>query len=450
MELREIRDRYVEKRPNSVSFFEQAKKVIAGGVNGNLRFYEPVPTTFEKASGAWLIDVDGNEYVDYLLSYGALLLGHGHQEVRRAVERVWDEQGTSSFGATNTLELTMAEEIQRLYPSCEQIRFTNSGLEATLFSVRLAFAYTGRTHLAKFEGHYHGSHDHVLVSVNPDLQKAGHADAPAALPGSYGTPDYYLEHTVVLPFNDWPACEKILREKKDQIGAVILEPMQSGYIPADLQFLTQLRQLTTELGMVLIYDEVKTGFRVSLGGAQAYYGVEPDLTALGKVVGGGFPIGVVGGKREILALSSPLQSSRHHETVFHSGTFNGNPISMAAGLATIEYLKQPGKFDSLVARTMELRNGIESLAKEHKVPFQTLGVGTIFNIFASQGEVSNYRDLGKHRNDLRLALDFLLMDNGVYSKPMNRFSMSDAHGQNELDKTLDAFDKSFAALRKMM
>ncbi|GAX91042.1 aspartate aminotransferase family protein [Effusibacillus lacus] len=447
MNLSSLQAQYSAKRTKSASFFKEADSVIAGGVNGNLRFFQPFPMTFQKAYGAWLVDLDGNHYVDYLLSYGSLLLGHGHSVVRQALEQVWEDQGTSSFGATHPLELEMSKEIKELYPGFERLRFTNSGLEATLFALRLALAFTGKTHIAKFEGHYHGSHDHVLVSVNPELNQAGSPETPQAVPESYGIPDYYLQHTIILPFNDWPACERILTSMKERIGAVILEPMQAGYIAADPRFVVNLRDLTEKLGMVLIFDEVKTGFRVSLGGAQAFYGVQPDLTALGKVVGGGFPIGVVGGKQEILDMCSPGRSPKREEVVFHSGTFNGNPVSLAAGLATIRYLKQPGKFESIVNRTNELRKGIESLAQSFEVPIRTIGAGTIFNVLAIEGDVSNYRDLSRNRKDWRLALDYLLMDNGVYSKPLNRFSMSDAHGPKEIQATLEAFEKSFAAFK---
>lgn len=448
MEISSLQRTFQENRPNSAAFFEKAKHTMAGGVNGNLRYFAPFPIIFEKAQGATMIDVDGHRYVDYLLSYGALMMGHAHPVVLEAAQRVLAEQGTSSFGATHPLELEMAEELLALYPSFEQIRYTNSGLEATLFAIRLAVAATGKTHVAKFEGHYHGAHDHVLQSVNPDASAAGAIESPQPVPDSLGTPDYYRQHSVILPFNHWDACERILTERASEIACVILEPMLSGYIAADRQFMKNLRELTSQLGIILIFDEVKTGFRIELGGAQAYYGVKPDLTALGKVVGGGFPIGVVGGKRSVMELASPLRSQKRSEVVFHSGTFNGNPLSIAAGLATIRYLKQPGHFAQIVKHTDELRRGIDELAKQYGLPLQTIGTGTIFNVLTTQEAVHNYRDLGANRNQLRLALDYLLMENGVYSKPLNRFSLSAAHGPAEIKATLDAFEKSMAALKK--
>lgn len=448
MNISSLQATFQAKRPNSAAFFERAKHTISGGVNGNLRYFAPFPIIFEKAEAASLIDIDGHRYVDYLLSYGALMLGHAHPEILSAVQSVWSEQGTSSFGATHPLEMEMTDELLALYPSFDQVRFTNSGLEATLFALRLAIAYTGKSHIAKFEGHYHGAHDHVLQSVTPVSDQAGDSVSPHAVPDSLGTPDYYRQHSVILPFNDWDACERILTEKADVIAAVIMEPMLSGYIAADHAFMKNLRELTTQLGIVLIFDEVKTGFRIELGGAQAFYGVEPDLTALGKVVGGGFPIGVVGGKRSFMELASPLRSDKRSEVVFHSGTFNGNPLSIAAGLATIRYLKQPGAFAAIVQNTNDLRVGINSLAKEYDLPFTTLGEGTIFNVLATDQAVRHYRDLGANHGQLRLALDFLLMENGVYSKPLNRFSLSAAHTKTEITATLDAFERSMAALRQ--
>ena len=450
MNLLDLQQQYAKKRTESKKLFEIAKTKIPGAVNGNLRFFKPFPTIFAKANGAWLTDVDKHTYVDYLLSYGALMLGHGHPVVREALEKVWTEQGTSSFGAPHVLELEMTEELINLYPSFEELRFTNSGLEATLLALRLALAYTGKTHIAKFEGHYHGSHDQVLISVSPEIQEAGDQEKPRSLPDSLGLPDYYLEHTIVLPFNNWESCAEILKTNRHRIGAVIMEPVQAGYIPADKQFLIKLRELTKQLGIILIFDEVKTGFRVSMGGAQVYYNVYPDLTALGKVVGGGFPIGIVAGSRDILEICSNERSSKRDEVLFHSGTFNGNPVAIAAGLATIRYLNRPGYFEELLQKTQDLRQGIEELAKKHTILLKTIGIGTIFNILITQEDVQNYRDLDHNNQQLRLALDYLLMENGVYSKPLNRFSMSTAHGPEEIQATLAAFDKSFVILKNMM
>ncbi len=432
--------------------YEQARHIIPGGVQGNIKFYQPYPLSFATANGPWLHDIDGNAYVDYLLSFGALILGHGHPVVRTAVQDVWNIYGTSSFGVPYPLEQTMAAVIQRLYESVKQVRFTNSGLEATLLAIRIGMAYTGRPSIAKFSGHYHGGHEQVLVSTKATVSDGRE---PQKVAESLRLPDYFIDHTEILPFNDIEGCSHILRKNKDKIGVVILEPFQNGYIPAEREFILQLRELTTELGMVLVFDEVKTGFRIRLGGAQEFYGVLPDLTALGKVLGGGFPIGAVGGKKEILELMSPDHSDNPQEVVFHSGTFNGNPISLLAGLRTIEHLQEAGNFESLLNTTKQLRDGIESLAKAYQLPVQTVGEGAIFNVVFTDSSLPVQprnivkQELSQQHRQLRGQLDFLLMRHGVFSKPYNRFSVSLSHDDAAIQATLDAFEKSFAALKKM-
>ncbi len=434
--------------------WEGAQESIPGGVQGNIKYFDPYPLSFASAAGAWLKDVDGHHYVDYLLSFGALILGHGHPVVKKAVTEVWDTFGTSSFGVPYPLELTMVEKIKSLYPSIEHVRFTNSGLEATLLAIRLGMAYTGRPSIAKFAGHYHGGHEHVLVSTHSVVSDG---TPPEKTSESMGLPDYYVQHTEVLPFNDMEICERILREKQDQIGVVVLEPLQNGYIPARQEFMQRLRDVTKELGMVLLFDEVKTGFRIRLGGAQEFYGVQPDLTALGKVLGGGFPVGAVGGNKDILALASPRRSKVAREVVFHSGTFNGNPISLLAGLRTIEFLQEDGNYDILLKTTEDLRCNLEDLSSSYGLPVKTVGVGSIFNlVFPSEQDENGAERFdavaaeksARHR-ELRGKLDFLLMEYGVFSKPYNRFSISLAHDDKAIQHTLDAFEKSISALKKM-
>jgi glutamate-1-semialdehyde 2,1-aminomutase len=443
---------YVQETIASKAAYEKAKHVIPGGVQGNIKFYEPYPLSFQSAKGAWLKDLDGNEYVDYLLSFGALILGHGHPIVKEAINEVWDKYGTSSFGVPYPLEVEMVEKICSLYPSIEEIRFTNSGLEATLLSVRLGMAYSGRPSIAKFAGHYHGGHEHVLVSTHSE---ANLKNRSAKIAESLNLPDYYLDHTEILPFHNMDACEQTLRQNKDKIGVVILEPLQSGYIPADKVFMHRLREVTSELGMVLVFDEVKTGFRIRLGGAQEYYGIKPDLTALGKVLGGGFPVGAVGGKKQILELASPTRSEVANEIVFHSGTFNGNPISLLSGLRTIEFLQKDRNYEALLITTENLRRGIEEISNQYGLPVQTVGVGTIFNIVFTEdnmpmkvlaSSVVSAEKSARHR-ELRGKLDFYLMQHGVYSKPYNRFSICTAHDEAAIRHTLNAFEQSFAQLK---
>lgn len=447
MKLDEIKERFFEKTAGSKQAFERAQTVTPGGVHGNIKFFSPYPLSFARAEGAWMTDIDGNRYVDYLLSFGALMLGHGSPLVRQAVKEVWDQYGTTSFGVPHGLEITMAETIRTLYPSMQSIRFTNSGLEATLLAIRLGLAFTGKTHIAKFDGHYHGGHEHVLVNTTTEERSGAGAGLPTPRADSLGLPEYYVNHTVVLPFNDWERCEDTLRTERNRVGVVILEPVQGGYIPPDPAFLQRLRQLTTELGMVLIFDEVKTGFRVALGGAQEYYGIRPDVTTLGKVLGGGFPIGAVGGQAAIMELCSPKRSKNPSDVVFHSGTFNGNPVSLVSGMRTIQKLQEPGYFNHIRDVTKRLKENIVSIGKSHNIDVETIGVGTIFNILVYKELPSINGSRKVPSRALREALDFSLMYHGVFSKPFNRFSVSAAHGNSEIQHTLDAFEKSFSDIR---
>lgn len=330
-------------------------------------------------------------------------------------------------------------------------------LEATLLAIRTAMAYTGKMKLAKFEGHYHGGYDQVLLSVNPDLDKAGEAHMPISVPESKGIPDYYVENTVILPFNDLEATEQILRTNAHEIAGVILEPIQGGFIPADLEFMKGLRKITEELGILLIFDEVKTGFRLSLGGAQKIYDVNPDLTALGKVLGGGFPVGAIGGKRDIMMVMAPNQgrdilsagaeNTNKSDSLFHSGTYNGHPTILAAGLATIHELEQEGVMDGLFAKTQILRSQLETVYKLHGINMQTIGKGSIFNIILAGGPIKNYRDLSSANMKLRKEIDYELLKLGIYTKPLNRYSMSIAHDDADITRTVEAHDE---ALKKVL
>ncbi|KHD85534.1 glutamate-1-semialdehyde 2,1-aminomutase [Heyndrickxia ginsengihumi] len=441
----------------SAELFAKACKVIPGGVTAHIKYFDPHPIMMEKGNGSKLYDVDGNEYIDYLLCYGALILGHGHRQVFEAVTKQMVESGTTIFGTPHKLETTMAEKLIELYPGIEMVRYTNSGLEATLLAIRTAVAYTGKQKIAKFEGHYHGGYDQVLVSVNPDIDKAGESSAPKAVGESRGLPDYYLENTIVLPFNDLTATEKILRDHAHELAGVILEPIQGGFIPADQDFMTGLRKVTEELNIVLIFDEVKTGFRLSIGGAQEVYGVKPDITALGKVLGGGFPVGAIGGKKEILMISSArggrdiltvgASNSGKQAPLYHSGTYNGHPTILAAGLATIHVLEQMGTMDTLFANTQLLRKQLEEVYKFHGLPMQTIGMGSIFNIILSEGEVKNYRDMRKVNTNLRKQIDYELLRLGIYTKPLNRYSMSVVHTKEDIERTAAAHDEAIKRVK---
>ncbi|WP_408009833.1 aspartate aminotransferase family protein [Pseudalkalibacillus sp. A8] len=436
----------------SAESFERAKNVIPGGVTANIKDISPHPIFMEKGKGSKLYDVDGNEYIDYLLCYGSLILGHGHPKVIEAATKQMKDAGTTIFGTPHRLETTMAEKLISLYPGIEMVRYTNSGLEATLLAIRLAMAFTGKSKLAKFEGHYHGGYDQVLLSVNPDEQRAGQTDQPNAVPESRGIPDYYIENTIILPFNDLAATEKILRARAHEISSIIMEPVQGGFIPADRQFMSGIRQVTEELGILLIFDEVKTGFRLSLGGAQQLYGIKPDLTALGKVLGGGFPVGAIGGKKKIMEISAPdggrdiltagAENADKQDALFHSGTYNGHPTVLASGLATIEVLEQDGTMEKLIADTMQFRKELEKLYRRYDYPMQTIGEGSIFNIILAEGNIKNYRDMNKADTHFRKELDYELIEQGIYTKPLNRYSMSVTHTEEDIEHTIHAHEKA--------
>ena len=347
MNLAEVTKEYEAITPTSKKMYAEACKVMPGGVTANIKFFDPYPIFMKHGNGAWLTDVDNNQYVDYLASYGPLILGHGHPAVKEAIANQLEEHGSVLYGTPHELETIFAEKIKSHFPSIDTLRYTNSGTEATLLALRIAYAHTGKYKIGKFEGHYHGGYNQVLVSVNPPLKDAGDIHAPNPLPESKGLEPFQLENTIVLPYNDLESCTKILTEHQHELAAIIMEPILSGFISADKDFMQGLRKLTAELGIILIFDEVKTGFRAGLGGAQGLYDVKPDLTCMGKVIGAGFPLGIVGGKKEIMATCAPIKGSdvfdastsgrsSAKDVLFHSGTYNGHPFILNAGLAVID------------------------------------------------------------------------------------------------------------------
>lgn len=448
---------FMEKTKSSLQMYEKAKDVIPGGVTANIKYFAPYPIFMEKGEGSHLFDVDGNGYIDYLLCYGALILGHGHPAVVNAVQKQMIESGTTVFGSPHSLEGELAEKLVSHFPGVEMVRFTNSGLEATLLAIRVAQAYTGRIKIAKFEGHYHGGYDEVLLSVNPDVSKAGSATEPKAVPDSKGISSQTIDNTIILPFNDLDSTETILRKNHSNLAAVIMEPVQAGFIPANQEFMQGLRKITEELNIPLIFDEVKTGYRLTLGGAQSVYKVTPDLTALGKVLGGGFPIGAVGGKKELMNLMAPDQGrdvfaagkiDEKEEVLFHSGTYNGHPVVLSAGLATIKELERPNVMENMLNHTALLRSGLEKLYREHGIPMITVGMGSIFNIVFTDKEIKDYRDLKRANTKLREKIDYELLQLGVYTKPLNRYSLSIVHTEKDIYDTVEAHEKAIKLLKE--
>jgi len=447
-----LEDVFTDEKQASSLLFQEAESVIPGGVTANIKHFSPHPIFMKKGYGSKLIDVDNTEYIDYSLCYGALITGHGHSRITEATIQQIQQSGTIIFGTPHELEITMAKKIKALYPSMEQTRFTNSGTESILLAIRLAIAYTNKSKIGKFEGHYHGGLNEMLVSVNPSEELAGDDKTPNTVMESAGIPTEQQHQTIILPFNDLEASEKILREHQDELAAIILEPIQGGFIPANKEFIQGLKELTDELNIVLIFDEVKTGFRVALGGAQSVYQIKPDLTTLGKVLGGGMPVGAVGGKRDIMMQSAANsqgdvfnignKSDQTTDIVFHSGTYNGHPMVLRAGLETIRLLEEKHVLDILFSHTKLLRNRLETLYASYQIDMQTIGMGSIFNLVFTKEPVHNYRDMWKANTDLRKEIDTELLNLGVYLKPLNRYSMSIAHTLEDIDKTVKAHEKA--------
>ena len=427
----------------SEELFEEAGTVIPGGVNSPVRAFKGVggkPIFFKKARGAHLYDVDGKEYIDYIGSWGPMILGHNHPDVVAAVR---DQALVGlSFGAPTELETRLAKKVRDMVPSMELLRMVNSGTEATMSAIRLARGFTGRDRIVKFEGCYHGHSDSLLV-------KAGSGALTLGVPNSPGVPSALAEKTITLTYNNLTEVEETFKQVGDDIACIIIEPVAGNMncIPPVPGFLEGLRKLCDEYGTVLIFDEVMTGFRVAPGGAQAYYGVKPDLTTLGKIIGGGLPVGAFGGRREIMEHLAPLGP------VYQAGTLSGNPLAMAAGLATLENLTTHGFHEALTEKASILLKGLRAQAEIAGIPFTTSQVGGMFGLFFtdSQGSGDAIDSFSKVMacNTRRYAQFFHgMLDNGVYLAPsaFEAGFISIAHGQAELDTTLKAAEKAFARL----
>lgn len=449
MKIESLIDEYVKRNPASEQAWKNACNTIPGGISANVKFFSPFPLFMKEGHGAYLKDVDNNEYIDYVLSYGPLILGHERKEIIDSIQEFFSVHGTMLYGTPHTGEYEFSKLLQKYYPSLESIRYTNSGTEATLLAIRTAFAYTGKYKIAKFEGHYHGGFNEVLVSVNPDVKKAGDVHSPVGLPESAGISDWQLKDTILLPFNDLDSCKTILTTHKDEVAGVIMEPMFGGTIPATKEFMTGLRKLTSELGILMIMDEVKTGFRVGISGAQGYYNVKPDLTTLGKIIGAGFPVGVLGGKKEIMNIAAPNGSdildfgnkrNNAADILYHSGTYNGHPLVLSLGSVTINILEK--ELPQLISRTNTMKDELTHIFEKHGLKILTPGVGAMFNICITDlDNIYNYRDLSKSDFDLRKKIDYALLLEGIYNKPCNRYNLSTSHTDEVIDKTLTSFEK---------
>jgi len=421
----------------SHALFTRANTLIPGGVNSPVRAFNSVggePFFVARADGAYLYDVDGNRYIDYVGSWGPMIVGHNHPAVRQAVQHAID-QGLS-FGAPCPAEVTMAATITRLFPSCEMVRMVNSGTEATLSAIRLARGATGRAKIVKFEGCYHGHGDSFLV-------KAGSGMLTLGVPTSPGVPAGLSELTLTLPYNDFEAASALFAQQGEEIAGVIIEPVvgNANCLPPREGYLQHLRRLCDQSGALLIFDEVMTGFRVALGGAQARYRVKPDLTTLGKIIGGGMPVGAYGGRRELMQQIAPSGP------IYQAGTLSGNPLAMAAGLAMLELIQAPGFHARLEAATHALCDGLEAAARAAGVAFTTTRVGAMFGMFFTDAPyVDTY--LGATTCDIDAFKRFFhaMLKRGVFLAPsaFEAGFMSSAHDQAIIETTLDAARGAFA------
>jgi len=428
-----------ESRPRSNELFERAKKILVGGVNSPVRAFRAVggtPLVIDHASGARLHDVDGREYIDFVCSWGALILGHAHPDVVAAVA---DQaaRGTS-YGMLSPLEIELGEHLARALPSIERIRFVSSGTEATMSAIRAARGFTKRDLILKFEGCYHGHSDSFLVEAGSGLATLG-------ISSSLGVPDAFAKLTLNAPYNDLDAVEQIFQQHKGKIAAVIVEPVAAnmGVVPPTFAFLEGLRELTSQEGTLLIFDEVITGFRIAHGGAQNLFKIHPDLTTLGKIIGGGLPVAAYGGRKDVMEMVAPLGP------VYQAGTLSGNPLAMRAGLATLPKLETPNFYDSLSRKSGRLGEGLRYALREAGIEAQVNVAGSLMTLFFNTEPVLDYAD-AKKSDTARFATFFNeMLKRGIFLPPsqFEAFFVSAAHTDDDIDNTINAARESLQAIR---
>ncbi|AEF55607.1 glutamate-1-semialdehyde 2,1-aminomutase [Marinomonas posidonica] len=423
----------------SEDLYARAQHRIPGGVNSPVRAFNGVggtPVFFQRGEGAYVYDEDKKRYVDYVGSWGPMILGHSHPDVLAAVRQQLDYG--LSFGAPTEVEITMAEKVCELVPSMDMVRMVNSGTEATMSAIRLSRGYTGRDKIVKFEGCYHGHSDSLLV-------KAGSGALTLGVPNSPGVPADLAKHTITLQYNDIEGVKQCFSEIGADVACIIVEPVAGNMncIPPVAGFLETLRQVCDESGAVLIFDEVMTGFRVALGGAQQHYNIQPDLTTLGKVIGAGMPVGAFGGKREIMECISPLGP------VYQAGTLSGNPVAMVAGLAVLNKISEPDFHKSLSEKTARLVTGLKSAADEADVPFCVVSVGGMFGFFFTEAEkVTSFAQVQECDLEKFKAFFHYMLEEGVYFAPASFEAgfISQAHTNEDIDFTIAAAKRAFAKL----
>lgn len=412
----------------SRDLYNKARTLIPGGVSSPVRAIKPYPFYTESASGSKIKDIDGNEYIDYCLAYGPNILGHSNPTIKQAIisqlEKGW------LYGTPTELEVNLAEKITRLYPSIDMLRFVSTGTEATMSALRAARGFTGKNKFIKIEGGFHGAHDAVLV-------KAGSGATTLGKPDSLGIPEDFTKNTLQVPFNDIEALTAVIEKNQDDLAALIIEPVMGNIGPVlpDGNYLKDVRKVTEENDVVLIFDEVITGFRLAMGGAQEYFGVTPDMTTLGKIVGGGLPIGVFGGKKEILEMIAPSGS------VYQAGTFSGSPASVAAGLTVLEVLEKEEVHKNLNATGNMMRDRLSEIVADKGLDYNVVGLASMFKIFFGDKPL-NYQDVLKCDKEGYLKFFFKMLDSGVFIPP-SQFEtnfISTAHTEDDIEKTLLAYE----------
>ncbi len=425
---------------NSNKIFHMAKELIPGGVNSPVRAYRSVgmtPPFIKKAKGSIITDIDGNEYIDYVCSWGPMILGHAHPEVVEEIKKA-AEEGTS-FGAPTEREVKLAELITGAYRSVEMVRMVSSGTEAVMSAIRLARGFTGRDRIIKFEGCYHGHSDGLLV-------KAGSGALTTGVPDSAGVPGDYAKNTLTLSYNDCDCLEKTFKETGSEIAAVIVEPVAGnmGVVPPEIEFLRLLRELTHKYGALLIFDEVITGFRVAYGGAQEYFNIIPDLTVLGKIIGGGMPVGAYGGRKDIMNMISPCGP------VYQAGTLSGNPVAMAAGIKTLEILKNNSEiYKDIDEKGAKLEEVFKNSAEKYGIPCCVNRVGSLLSAFFTGEKVRNFKSAVSSNTEMFTEYFKVMIENGVYIAPSQyeAIFISASHDNRDIKKTAEVIDYAFSKLK---
>jgi glutamate-1-semialdehyde 2,1-aminomutase len=407
--------------------YEKAKILIPGGVSSPVRAIKPYPFYTASADGSKIRDIDGNEYIDYCMAYGPLILGHNHSIIKETIKSQLDKGWL--YGTPTELEVTLAEKITGYYPSIDMLRFVSTGTEATMSALRLARGFTGRNKFVKIEGGFHGAHDAVLV-------KAGSGATTLGEPDSLGIPTDFTKYTLQSPYNDIEAMAGLIEKNKDDMAAVIIEPMLGNVGPVlpMTGYLKELRKLTLENDVLLIFDEVITGFRLAMGGAQEYFGVIPDITTMGKIVGGGLPIGVFGGRREIMEMISPSGA------IYQAGTFSGSPCSMAAGITMLDYLKQENIHEKLNSTGNYLRDSLSKIVEDLGLDYNVCGIASMFKIFFGE-EPRNYQEVLKCDQEGYLAFFHRMLESGIFLPP-SQFEtnfISAAHSKEDIENTLEVY-----------